>query len=196
MNVTELLGTAAGIGFLAGVRLYFTVFALGMLIRFNLLPISERFESVLVLASLPVLITSATLAVAEFVSDKVPWFDSIWDTIHTFVRPVGAAALAFAAAGGLDPGLRTALVLFTGGIALTSHSAKAATRVAVNHSPEPVSNVVLSIAEDLAIPLGLWFTFHYPLVVLGVVVVFLVAFFWVIRKVIRYIRERWRLSTP
>lgn len=194
MSVTEILGTAAGIGFLSGVRLYATVFVLGMLIRLGLLELNESFESLMVLASLPVLIVSGVLAIAEFVSDKVPWFDSIWDTIHTFVRPIGAAVLAFTAAEALEPGLRNALVLVTGGVAFTSHAAKAATRVAVNHSPEPFSNWALSIAEDMIVPLGLWLTFHYPLVVLGVIAVFVVAFVWLIRKVVRFLRMRLKFS--
>jgi hypothetical protein len=191
MNVIELLGTAAGVGFLAGIRLYATVFCLGLLIRTGVLPLTEQFEPVTVLASLPVLITSAVLAVAEFVSDKVPWFDSIWDTVHTFIRPLGAAALAFTAAGSLDPGLKTALVLVTGGVAVSSHAAKAATRVAANQSPEPFSNWALSIGEDLFVPLGLWLTIHFPLIVLGLTAAFVIAVVIMIRVVTRFVRKRW-----
>lgn len=195
MSVAELIGMAAGVGFLAGLRLYATVFALGMLIRFGLLSLSEQFQHLLVLGSLPVLIASAVLAVAEFVSDKIPWFDSIWDSIHTFVRPIGAAILAWTAVSQIDPGLKIILVLITGGVALSSHAAKAATRVAANHSPEPVSNVVLSIAEDLFIPLGLWITVHYPIIVLTLVIIFLVIFFWLIRKITRFFKERFKVAT-
>lgn len=194
MNAIELLGTAAGVGFLAGIRLYATVFVLGLLIRFRVIELSDQFATLLPLASLPVLILAALLSVAEFVSDKVPWFDSLWDTIHTFIRPIGAAALAFTAVSDMDAGMRAALVLLTGGVAFTAHAAKAATRVAVNHSPEPVSNFVLSIAEDMSVPLLMWFTFHYPLVVLGAVIVFLVAFVWLVRRVIRFFRMRLKFS--
>jgi hypothetical protein len=194
MNAIDLLGTAAGVGFMAGIRLYATVFVLGLLIRFRIIELSDQFASLLPIASLPVLVISALLAVAEFVSDKVPWFDSIWDTIHTFIRPIGAAALAFTAASGMDSGMRAALVLLTGGVALSAHAAKAATRVAVNHSPEPVSNFVLSIAEDMSLPLLFWFTFHYPLVVLGAVIVFLAAFVWLMRRVIQFLRMRLKFS--
>jgi uncharacterized membrane protein len=192
MNIPEMLGTAAGVGFLAGIRLYATVFALGFAIRFGLIELSEDFHYALVLGSLPVLITSGVLAAAELISDKLPWFDSIWDSIHTFIRPIGATALALTATAGMDPGLRSALVLITGGVALTSHTAKAATRVAVNQSPEPVSNWVVSFAEDMFIPLGIWLTVHYPLLILGVVIVFLVVFFWLLRAVVRFFRKRLR----
>jgi uncharacterized membrane protein len=194
MNIPELLGTAAGIGFLAGIRLYATVFVLGFAIRFGLLELSENFQYALVLGSLPVLITSGVLAAAELISDKLPWFDSIWDSFHTFIRPIGATALAVTATAGMDGGLRTALVLVTGGIALTSHTAKAATRVAINQSPEPVSNWTLSFVEDMFIPLGIWLTVYYPLVVLVVVITFLVVFFWLLRVVIRFFRQRFRTA--
>jgi hypothetical protein len=194
MNIPELLGTAAGVGFLAGIRLYATVFILGFAIRFGLIELSENFQHALVLGSTPVLAVSGILAAAELISDKVPWFDSIWDSFHTFIRPIGATALAITATSGMDAGIRSALVLIAGGVALTSHTAKTATRVAVNQSPEPVSNWVLSFAEDMFIPLGVWLTVHYPLVILTVVVVFLAAFLWLARAVLRFFRKRFRTA--
>ncbi len=190
MNLWEMLGTAAGVGFLAGIRLYATVLCLGLLLRWNLLPVPDSFAPIGVLGSLPVILTAGVLTVAEFVSDKVPWFDSLWDTIHTFVRPIGAIALAVTASGGMESGMRTALILITGGVALSSHSAKAATRVAVNQSPEPFSNWALSIAEDLFVPLGLWMTMHFPLVVLALVTVFVAAVVFLIRMLIGFLRQR------
>lgn len=194
MSVADLLGIAAGVGFLAGLRLYALVFTLGILIRFGMLSLTDQFQHLLILGSWPVLIASATMAIAEFVSDKLPWFDSLWDSIHTFVRPIGAAILAWTAISDIEPSLKVILVLITGGVALTSHAAKAATRAAANHSPEPVSNVVLSVAEDMFLPLGLWLTVHFPLVVLFLVLAFLIAFFWVIRKVIRFLRTRLKVA--
>ncbi|MDX2182118.1 MAG: DUF4126 domain-containing protein, partial [Bryobacteraceae bacterium] len=179
-----------GIGFLAGIRLYATVFVLGLLIRFRVIELGDQFQTMLHLGSTPVLIAAGALTVVEFVSDKIAWFDSLWDSIHTFVRPIGAAALAITSLGALDPGERTAIALLTGTVALSSHAAKAATRVAVNHSPEPVSNIFVSVAEDLFLPLGLWLTMHYPLIVLGIVAAFLVALIWSIRKVMKFVRMR------
>jgi hypothetical protein len=194
MNIPELLGTAAGVGFLAGIRLYATVFVIGFAIRFGLIELSESLQHALVLGSAPVLAVSGILAAAELISDKLPWFDSIWDAFHTFIRPIGATVLALTATAGMDAGLRSALVLIAGGVALTSHTAKSATRVAVNQSPEPVSNWVLSFAEDLFIPLGVWLTAHYPLVILAVVAVFLLVFFWLVRVVIRFFRKRFQTA--
>jgi hypothetical protein len=130
------------------------------------------------------------LACVEFVSDKIAWLDSLWDTAHTFIRPIGAVVLAVTSVSSMDPGLRTALALLMGTVALSSHTAKSATRVAVNHSPEPLSNIFLSAVEDLFLPLGMWVTFHYPLVVLGLVVAFVVAVVWSIRKIIGFLRMR------
>ncbi len=194
MSITDLLGFAAGVGFLAGLRLYALVFVLGILIRFGMLSLTDQFQHLLVLGSLPVLIVSALMAIAEFISDKLPWFDSIWDSVHTFIRPIGAAILAWTAISEIEPSLKVILVLITGGVALTSHAAKAATRAAANHSPEPVSNMVLSVAEDMFLPLGLWLTVHYPVIVLCLVIAFLVAFFWIIRKIIRFLRTRLKLA--
>ena len=193
MSVVDIIGTAAGIGFLAGIRLYATVFVLGLLIRFGIIELSEQFSTLLHLGSLPVLITSGIFMAAEFIADKVPWFDSLWDTVHTFVRPIGAGVLAFAAGSSLDPALKTAVILVTGGVALTAHSAKAATRVAANHSPEPVSNWTLSFAEDMFVPLGLWLTVHHPLVVLVLVIGFVIVFIWLIRRILRFLFERLRI---
>ncbi len=194
MSIPDLMGFAAGIGFLSGLRLYALVFVLGILIRFGMLSLTEQFHHLLILGSLPVLIASATMALAEFVSDKLPWFDSIWDSVHTFIRPIGAAILAWTAISEIDPALKIILVLITGGVALTSHAAKAATRAAVNHSPEPASNIFLSVVGDMFLPLGLWLTIHFPLVVLFLVIAFLIAFFWVIRKVIRFLQRRLKLA--
>ncbi len=190
MSLPEIIGTAAGIGFLAGIRLYATVFVLGLLIRFQVIQLTDQFEPMLHLASLPVLITAFVLACLEFVSDKIAWLDSIWDSVHTFIRPIGAVVLAVTSVSSIDPGLRTALALLMGAVALSSHAAKSATRVAVNHSPEPLSNIFVSAVEDLFLPLGMWVTFHYPLVVLGLVVTFVVAVVWSIRKIIGFLRMR------
>jgi len=190
MSLPELIGTAAGVGFLAGIRLYATVFILGLLIRFGVIELGDQFQTMLHLGSTPVLIAAGALTVVEFISDKIAWFDSLWDSIHTIVRPIGAAVLAMTSLGALDSGERTAIALLTGAVALSSHAAKTATRVAVNHSPEPLSNVFVSAIEDLFLPFGLWLTLHYPLIVLGVVTAFLVALVWSIRKVMKFVRMR------
>lgn len=187
MDTLALLGSAAGLGILAGVRLYFTVFALGLAMRMGWFEPNAS-SHVQVLAQMPVLVTSFVLLVAEFIADKVPWFDSIWDAVHTFIRPVGAAALGMTALGSFDPATTTLIGLISGGAAFTGHASKAAARVAVNHSPEPFSNWALSFAEDLLVPLGLWVLVEHPWIAAGAAVVFLLIFVVVARLVWRAFR--------
>ena len=190
MNVLELLGISAGVGFLAGIRLYATVLAVGLAIRFHWLSFSAGQEEWNILAHPAVMITAGALAVVEFLADKIAWLDSVWDAFHTFIRPVGAALLGAAAFATVDPKYRILLVLLCGGMALTSHASKAATRVLANHSPEPFSNMAISAAEDVILPVGIWVTLQHPLIMLALVAAFLVAFVWLFRKVVRAVRRR------
>ena len=188
MDTVQLLGSTLGIGFVAGIRLYFTVLSLGLAIRFGILHLSPGLDSLRILASPVVLGVAAVACALEFVSDKVPWVDSIWDSFHTFIRPIGVVLLGAAALGKIDPELRLALVLLCGGMTFASHTSKAATRLAVNHSPEPFSNIGLSLAEDLFVPAGIWLSLRHPLVTLCLVCIFLAAFLWISPKVFRLIK--------
>lgn len=189
MDAITLLGTSLGLGFAAGIRLYATVLALGLALRFDLLSLPATLEPLKILSHPVVIGVAALMYIAEFISDKIPWFDSAWDAVHTFIRPVGAAALGFAAFANIDPLARTVLVLLTGGVALTSHASKAATRVAVNHSPEPFSNWGLSLAGDVAAPALVWLTMTYPLIVAAVVLVALIVAILLARRMVRLLGE-------
>jgi hypothetical protein len=199
MNATEMLALALGGGVAAGLRLYATVLGLGLSIRFGWLELPQQLEGLRVLAHPAVLAVASLAYVAEFISDKIPWFDSFWDAIHTFIRPVGAAVLSAAAFASLDPAARVSLTLLAGGAALSAHTSKAALRFAVNHSPEPFSNWLLSLAGDFAAPALLWLTFTHPLLVLVLVLLFLAAFLWLAHAIVRLVRRglaelraRWR----
>lgn len=188
METLQLIASATGLGVLAGVRLYLTVLCLGLAVRFGWLELSQSFSQLQVLADWRVIGVAATAVLLEFFADKIPWLDSAWDSIHTFIRPVGAALLSVAAFESIDPGMRTILVLLSGGAALTSHSAKAATRVAVNHSPEPFSNVALSLAGDVAVPVSLWLLMEHPLLVGGAAALFLLMMALLAPRVYRILR--------
>jgi hypothetical protein len=188
METIQLLGSTLGLAFVAGFRLYATVLAIGLSIRFGLYHPSPAMEHLRILASVPVLVTAGVAFVLEFVSDKIPWLDTAWDSFHTFIRPIGAALLGVAAFGSMDPALKVAVVLLCGGVALSSHSSKAAARVAVNHSPEPFSNIALSLAEDIAAPVGTWLAVSHPLVTLTLVAMFAAAFLWLSPKIFRIVR--------
>ncbi len=188
MDTLQLIASATGLGVLAGVRLYLTVLCLGLAVRFGWLELSQSFSQLQVLGDWRVIGVAAVAVLLEFFADKVPWLDSAWDSVHTFIRPVGAALLSVAAFESIDPGMRTILVLLTGGAALTSHSAKAATRMAVNHSPEPFSNLALSLAGDVAVPVSLWLLMEQPLLVGGVAALFLLVMALIAPRVYRILR--------
>ena len=189
----DLLGFVLGTSFASGLNLYATVGAAGLLQRLNLVDLPPKLE---ILAHPLVLGISLTLFVVEFLADKIPVVDSAWDAVHTFIRPPAAAVLAFGAMAGLDEPWRLAAALLAGNVALTSHGAKASTRAVANTSPEPVSNWLLSLAEDgLAIFLT-WMATTHPaitavLVVLLVIVAVLVvrAFFGALKRMMRRLRE-------
>lgn len=191
MDTLQLIASATGIGFLAGIRLYLTVLTLGLAVRFEWLRLSDSFSELSILANWWVIGFAAVATLIEFFSDKIPWLDSAWDSIHTFIRPIGAAALSVAAFDSVDPALRFLLVVLTGGAALTSHSAKAATRLAVNQSPEPFSNIALSLAGDAAVPVGIWLAVEHPLLIGGIVAAFMLVALVLAPKVFRVVRIHW-----
>jgi hypothetical protein len=183
------LGALSGLAFVSGVRLYSTVLAVGLGIRLGRIDLPAPLAQLEVLSSTPVLIIAGVLYIIEFVADKVPWVDSLWDTVHTFIRPFGAALLGFAAVGDVDPVLKAGAFLLSGSIALSSHSAKAGTRLVVNHSPEPFSNVGLSLAEDGLVVAGVWLVFAHPVIALVIVLVLVAIIAWCIPKLVRLIRR-------
>jgi hypothetical protein len=189
MDTFQLLGSVFGLSFLAGIRLYATVLAVGLGVRFNLLHLPASLEGLQILAHPAILIAAGIAFVAEFVSDKIPWFDTLWDSFHTFIRPLGAALLGAAALGTLDPVLRITLALACGGVALTSHSSKAATRVMVNQSPEPFSNIALSLAGDAAVPAGVWLAVNHPVVTFVIVLIAVVLAIILVRVIYRGLRS-------
>jgi hypothetical protein len=189
MDPVHLLAGVLGVGFAAGLRLYATVLGLGLAIRFGWLHLPAGMEGLEVLAHPAVLVAAGVAYGVEFVSDKIPWVDSIWDAIHTLIRPVGAAVLAAAAFAGMDPLPKTLLILACGGVALSAHASKAATRLAVNQSPEPFSNVALSLAGDFGVPFLLWMAAAHPILTLVLLAGFLVVFLWLMRKIVGVVRK-------
>jgi len=150
MGVTELLGLAASVSLLAGWRLYLCIFATGIAMRTGWVPLPDHLQMLEVFTNPWVLGLSALGMVAEFFADKIAWLDSLWDGVHTLIRPVGGALLALAIVDARDPAWQVVAFLLGGGAALLSHGAKAGTRALVNASPEPFSNVIVSTGEDVA----------------------------------------------
>jgi hypothetical protein len=185
MDTIDLIGSTLGIGFVSGIRLYATVLALGLAIHFGWLHLSPGQQQLSILGAWPVLTAAGIAYLAEFFTDKIPWVDSAWDSFHTLIRPLGAVVLAVSVLGSMDPVLKLTLAILCGGVAFASHSSKAAARVAINHSPEPFTNIGASLVGDILAPLGLWLSLRHPLVILVLVVIFLAGFVWLAPKIFR-----------
>lgn len=150
MGAAELIGLAASISLLSGWRIYLCVFATGLAMRTSWIELPQHLSGLDVLANPWVIGISAIGLLAEFFADKIAWLDTIWDGVHSFVRPVGGALLAMAIVDPQDPAWQVASLLLGGSAALLSHGAKMGTRVVVNASPEPFSNIAVSSGEDIA----------------------------------------------
>jgi hypothetical protein len=185
MNPLETVGLALGTGFSSGLNLYATVATLGILQRLGVIQLPE---SMRVLAHPWVIGIACAMYAIEFLADKIPYVDTIWDAIHTFIRPPAAAVLAYAAAGSAAPEWRWGAALLAGGVALTSHGVKASTRAAANVSPEPFSNWVLSLGEDfLAVWLS-WLASVYPRATIILVILLLALSAFLLYHLFRFAR--------
>jgi hypothetical protein len=172
MNPVETLGLALGAGFSSGLNLYATIATLGILQRLNIIHLPATLQ---VLSHPWVIGIAAALYVIEFFADKIPYVDTIWDSVHTLIRPPAAAVLAYASAGAAPAEWRWGAALLAGGVALTSHGTKASTRAAVNAIPEPFSNWTLSLGEDVLAVWLSWMAAAHPtatIVVVAVLIVF------------------------
>jgi hypothetical protein len=147
-------------------------------------------SSLEVLGETPILLLAGGIYTVEFFADKIPWIDSLWDSVHTFIRPVGAGVLAATAMGDVTPAAKVGAALLCGGIALSSHSTKAGTRIVANHSPEPFSNIGLSLAEDGIVLAGVWLALNYPLIAIGLALAAVALAIWLVPKVTRLLRRQ------
>jgi len=186
MNPIETLGLALGAGFSSGLNLYATIATLGLLQRFGVIHLPEQLQ---VLAHPWVLGIAIALYVIEFLADKIPLVDTIWDAIHTVIRPPAAALLAYGAAGAAPPEWRWGAALLAGGVALTSHGTKASTRAAANASPEPFSNWALSLGEDALAVWLTWLATVHPTATIVVVSILLVIAAFLIFHLFRFLRR-------
>jgi hypothetical protein len=182
MELLVSLGRTLGFSLTSGVNLYATVAVLGLAARFEWVTLPPQYQ---VFDNDWVIGTALVLYAVEFIADKIPWIDSIWDSVHTIVRPLGGAAVAIATLGDASPGFQTLIGIAGGAIAAGSHLTKASTRIAVNASPEPFSNWILSFMED-AFVIGLGFlALKYPIAALVVtsliIVMILLALRWIVR---------------
>jgi hypothetical protein len=189
MNLIHTLAIAMGASWVSGLSLYAAVATLGLLSRFAHLELPGELH---VLTSWWVIGIAVALYVVEFIADKIPVVDSAWDFVHTFIRIPAGAVLAATAFGDFDKTIQVIAFLLGGGLALSSHGTKAATRAIVNTSPEPVSNIVVSFTEDVIAIVSILLAMFLPVLLFFVVAAGLVFSAWVLPRVIRFFRQVFR----
>jgi hypothetical protein len=186
MEWFSTLSLALGTAWTSGINLYATVAVLGLLQRFGSIHLPGGLN---VLDNWWIIGIASGLYIIEFFADKIPYVDSVWDVIHTFIRVPAGAAVAYAATDQMDPTVSAIVTLVGGGLALSSHGTKAALRAGANLSPEPVSNWVLSLVEDAIAFIGSLLAVFAPVIIAIVLVIFVIFFFWFFPKVIRAYRR-------
>lgn len=193
MHILEQLGVALGLATLAGVNLYLTVLVTGLAVRFDFLNLAAQYQQLEVLGHPVVVAVAGVLFCMEFFADKIPWVDSMWDSVHTFIRPVGGVILGLTALGDMPVYVQVVAALVAGGAALTTHGAKAGTRLLVNHSPEPITNATLSVTEDVAVVGGTALALLHPVIGLVVFATVLLVIWMIFPRLWRGIRATWWL---
>lgn len=183
------LSLALGSAWTSGINLYVTVTVLGLLQKFAGVKLPGGLDS---LDNWWIIGIAAGLYIIEFVADKVPYVDSVWDVVHTFIRVPAGAVLAYAATYQLDNSITIPATLLGGGFAFASHGTKAAARVGANLSPEPVSNWALSFVEDGIAIIGVVLAVFAPMVIAGVLILFTLFFIWFFPKAFRGLRRMFR----
>lgn len=186
MELTQIIALSMGVAWASGINLYAALLVLGLGGATGNIALPEELQ---VLQDPMVLGAAGLMYCVEFFADKIPGVDSGWDTLHTFIRLPAGAMLAAGAVGDVTPALQISAGILGGTVAGATHAAKAGTRLAVNTSPEPVSNWSLSIAEDLAVFGGLWLALQHPWIFLGLFVLFVALLVWALPKLWRVIRR-------
>ena len=186
MDFISTLAVSMGASWVSGINLYAAVATLGLLGRFAHLKLPGDLD---VVTNWWVIGVALFLFVIEFIADKIQLVDSVWDIIHTFIRIPAGAVLAATAFGDFDRSVQVIALLLGGGLALSSHGTKAATRALINTSPEPVSNIVVSLGEDLLAVVTVAAAVFLPVVVFLIIAVGLIFTFWLLPRVIRFFRK-------
>jgi uncharacterized protein DUF4126 len=188
VDLLTTLGRTMGFSFAAGLNLYATVAILGLASRFDWVQLPPQFK---VFDNDIVIGAAIVMYLVEFVADKVPWFDSAWDAVHTVIRPVGGALIAVATLGNANPAIQGLAALLGGSLAASTHLTKTGTRAVANASPEPFTNWILSLTEDVfVVSLG-FVALKYPIIAAMVVIVGVVLIAMFATWIVRALRRRW-----
>jgi hypothetical protein len=182
MGTIEALSLAMGTAWTSGINLYATVAALGIANRMEMIHLPQNLD---VLSHPGVIAIACVMYLIEFFADKVPYVDTGWDALHTFVRVPAGAILAARSLGDVNPALELMALLAGGSIAFVAHGTKATARLAINASPEPFSNWAASITEDVTVFGSLWLMFNHPIIMIGLVIIFIALVAWLVPKIYR-----------
>jgi len=186
MEIFNSAGLLLGSSWASGVNLYLTVAGLGISHKMGWITLPGEMQSI----SHPLIIGAALLLyIIEAVADKIPYVDSTWDTVHTFIRPLGGYVLGYLALADSGPILQNMVGLLTGSIAMDSHLTKATTRVAINTSPEPVTNTVASVTEDISVAGILFLVIHHPIIASIIVILFILFSIWFLKKMFKFLKR-------
>ena len=186
MEMIQQLALAGGLSWASGLRLYMTVFAVGLLSKFGYVHLPASLD---ILSNPIVLSVAGVLCVIEFLADKIPYVDSAWDGIQTFIRIPAGALLAMGAINSSDPLIATITALLGGSLAGATHATKSGSRALINTSPEPISNIAASLSEESMLITGGWLVFAHPAVFIGLLCGFIVLLFWLLPKLWRGIKS-------
>jgi hypothetical protein len=189
MDTAHLIALAAALGWASGLRLYLVLFVVGMLGRFDIVHLPEGLQ---MLMHPWVLGASGFMVIVEFFADKIPWVDSVWDSVHTFVRIPAGAALAASVIGEGDPATTFALAILGGTLAAGAHFTKAGGRALINTSLEPFTNWIASFSEELLVGAGLYLAIVHPYVFAAFLLAFIALALWLLPKIWRAIRAMLR----
>jgi hypothetical protein len=189
MEVLSNLGALLGGSWASGVNLYLTVAGLGIAHRIGLIALPGELDAI---SAIPVIIVAVLLYAIEFFADKIPYVDSTWDSVHTFIRPVGGAVLAYMAFADVGPVAQIPVALLSGAVAMDSHLTKATSRAAINTSPEPITNSVASVTEDALVVGTLWLIMKHPIIAGILVVLFIFFSIWFLKTMFRFLKKVFR----
>jgi Domain of unknown function (DUF4126) len=189
VSAVELIALASTVSLLAGWRLYLVTFAVGLAMKFGWIALPQQLHALDVLANNWIIGIAGVGMLAEFFADKIAWVDSLWDAIHSVVRPLGGALLSMAIIDGGDPAWQVGSFLLGGGAALLAHAGKAGARALVNASPEPFSNIAVSTGEDVATVGLLGMAIANPVAAALIALILVILSIWLVLSARRMLRR-------
>ncbi len=191
MNTIEIISLVTAIAWASGINLYATIIILGAVGHYDYVVLPSQLD---ILAEPMVISAAGFMYFTEFVVDKIPGLDSIWDALHTFIRIPAGAILSMSALGGADPVLEMMALLLGGALAAGSHTTKSASRLLIQSSPEPVSNWTASVSEDLIVIAGFWTALNHPWIFIIAIILFICLFIWLFPRLIQVLKHSLQIA--